>query len=320
MSTIAAVIPLYNKAPHIAQAIESILTQSRPVDEIIVVDDGSTDGGAEIVKRYVRSHGVRLIQQGNAGESAARNRGIDEAHSDLIAFLDADDIWLPRHIETLNKLVNLYPQAALYSTAHFIKRNDLLYSPRSPFSQGWIGLVDDFFLRYANGLSLVNSITACAWRNRIKEIGGFPLGIRRGPDIICWINLALRHPVAHAEVATAIYNQDGVNRTDRLRETDAPGSLQHISRLLRDDSISLQQRKSLGILFDRIAFFTAAGFKLNGDATGLSAIRDLAKQSNRHVTKFAIDVLKLTPTTVLRYARKFRHPRATGAPIASNVD
>jgi glycosyltransferase involved in cell wall biosynthesis len=320
MSAIATVIPLYNKAPHIAQAIESILAQSRPVNEIIVVDDGSTDGGAEIVKRYVRSHGVQLIQQANAGESAARNRGIDEAHSDLIAFLDADDVWLPRHIETLNKLVNLYPQAALYSTAHFIQRNGLFYSPRSPFPQGWVGLVDDFFLRYANGLSLVNSTTACVRRNRIKEIGGFPLGIRRGPDIICWINLALRYPVAHAEIVTAIYNQDGVNRTDRLREIEAPASLQHISRLLRDESISLQQRKSLGILFDRIAFFTAAGFKLNGDTTGLSAIRELASQSYRHVTTFAIDALKLTPSPILRVARKFRHPRAISMPIVSNLD
>lgn len=82
-----------------------------------MVDDGSTDGGMEVIKEF-RDPRIRLIQQENRGVSAARNRGIEEARSELIAFLDADDEWLPLFIETILRLRSLYPNAGLYGTAY----------------------------------------------------------------------------------------------------------------------------------------------------------------------------------------------------------
>ncbi|HOM77565.1 MAG TPA: glycosyltransferase family A protein, partial [Anaerohalosphaeraceae bacterium] len=89
--SISVVIPAYNCQAYIRRAIDSVLGQSRPADEIIVVDDGSTDGTAEAVRTYGAK--VILIQQENAGVSAARNAGIRAASGDWIAFLDADDEW-----------------------------------------------------------------------------------------------------------------------------------------------------------------------------------------------------------------------------------
>lgn len=303
---ITVVIPLYNKAPHIAQALDSVLAQTVPADDIVVIDDGSSDDGPDIVITYAH-RGVRLIRQTNQGESAARNAGVKEAKSGYVAFLDSDDWWQPRHLEVLHKLALSHPSSALLSTGHLIRRADRFYNPRSSLPNGFCGVVQDFFSTYARGLSLVNSSTACVRRSALLEIGGFPVGVRRGPDIITWVNLALRFPVAHANIATAVYNQQAVNRTDTLRETEAPGSLQHLARLLNDSSLNEQQRRGLGALFDRIAFFTAAGFRLNGDSSGASAIRRLSFSCDRHSAGVAIAMLSLVPLSALRAAKHLRH-------------
>lgn len=94
---VSAIIPLYNKAPYIQRALDSVLAQTLQDLELIVVDDGSTDGGGEIVERCSDPR-VRLIRQENGGPGAARNRGLREARGDIVAFLDADDEWLPRYL------------------------------------------------------------------------------------------------------------------------------------------------------------------------------------------------------------------------------
>jgi glycosyltransferase involved in cell wall biosynthesis len=91
---VSVVIPVYNGERYLAATIESVLAQTRPPDEVIVVDDGSTDGSAQIAERYA-TRGVRCHSQANAGGGAARNRGIALSRGDFIAFLDADDLWEP---------------------------------------------------------------------------------------------------------------------------------------------------------------------------------------------------------------------------------
>jgi len=89
---ISVVIPVFNAAPYIAQAIDSVLSQTLPPDQILVVDDGSTDATPEIVQRYQPR--VQYLRQANQGPGAARNLGLRESKGDLLAFLDSDDLWL----------------------------------------------------------------------------------------------------------------------------------------------------------------------------------------------------------------------------------
>ena len=99
--SISAIIPLYNGAAFIEQTLESALNQTLSADEIIVVDDGSTDDGPDIVRRMAQTHPIRLIEKPNGGQSLARNHGVAQATGDLIAFLDHDDLWYPNHLSIL---------------------------------------------------------------------------------------------------------------------------------------------------------------------------------------------------------------------------
>lgn len=114
MLRVSAIIPVFNAAHFVADAIESILAQTRRPDEIVVVDDGSTDDTAQVVARYA-SQGVRYIYQQNRGPGSARNRGIQETKGELIAFLDADDLWLPAKTEVQAAYLAAHPSVALVS-------------------------------------------------------------------------------------------------------------------------------------------------------------------------------------------------------------
>lgn len=111
---VSAIITTFNYAPFIAEALESVLSQSRVPDEIVVVDDGSTDGTREIVASYA-DRGVRYVYQENAGAGASRNRGLLETSGELVAFLDADDTWLPGKTDRQAEYLASNPDAVLVS-------------------------------------------------------------------------------------------------------------------------------------------------------------------------------------------------------------
>lgn len=105
------IVPLYNKAAYVGRCLESILEQRYENFEVIVVDDGSTDGGADVVREY-KDPRVRVITQENAGPGAARNRAAAEARHEWIAPLDSDDAWDPRYLMENIRLREAHPQAA----------------------------------------------------------------------------------------------------------------------------------------------------------------------------------------------------------------
>ena len=116
---VSVIIPLYNKAPYVRRALASVAAQTFTDFEVIVVDDGSTDSGAREVESFTDSR-VRLIYQANAGPGAARNRGIAEARGQLLAFLDADDEWLPGYLEEAVRLMDLNgPEVASVTCGYF---------------------------------------------------------------------------------------------------------------------------------------------------------------------------------------------------------
>ena len=118
--SISVVIPVYNATPYLAEAITSVLGQTCPPDEIIVVDDGSTDGSADIAHSFGTA--VRCMAQDNHGQAAARNLGVTHSTGDVLAFLDADDLWLPDKLERQLTALAANPQleAVLGGAENFI--------------------------------------------------------------------------------------------------------------------------------------------------------------------------------------------------------
>jgi glycosyltransferase involved in cell wall biosynthesis len=119
MPTVSVVVPLYNKAPYVRRALDSIANQTFGDFEAIVVDDGSTDDGADIAAAFGDSR-FRLLRQQNAGPGAARNRGLEEAKTGLIAFLDADDEWMPDYLRFALEGLRRHPDAATFTCGYVL--------------------------------------------------------------------------------------------------------------------------------------------------------------------------------------------------------
>jgi glycosyltransferase involved in cell wall biosynthesis len=115
--TVSVVIPAYRTAGTLGRAVESLLTQTRPPDDILVIDDGSPDDVAAALRPY--GGRVRLFRQDNGGAASARNRGLDLAAGDLVGFLDADDYWEPVKLERQLEVLDHHPRVALVATRFF---------------------------------------------------------------------------------------------------------------------------------------------------------------------------------------------------------
>ena len=195
--SISTVIPAYNAAEHIARTIESVLAQSLQPDEIIVVDDGSTDGTADMVKKY--GDKVRYIHQQNAGVSAARNAGIKAATSQWIAFLDADDEWMPEYIETQFQLLKNNPELSWASANHLCCLcGKQKIAPSNPIEKcakllNSNGCIDSYFNAFKE------RVTGCTDTMVIKkqaliEVGLFEVGLAIAEDLDLWLKVGYKYP------------------------------------------------------------------------------------------------------------------------------
>lgn len=220
--TVSVVIPLYNKAPHIARALDSVLAQTVQDFEVVVVDDGSTDSGGQIVASYTDSR-IRLIRQENQGVSAARNRGIKEAQSDFLAFLDADDEWSPNHLESLLRLRNLFPEAGAFSTAYFHVQQGRDAFPAKIYGipdSPWEGLFPDYFLSASMGESPVWSSAVAIPSSVFETVGLFEVGEKMGEDLDMWGRIALRYKIAFSWQGPAHYREDAEERACVLNQVE----------------------------------------------------------------------------------------------------
>src|SRR5574344_1047459 len=118
---ISVVIPLYNKERYIERALRSVLNQTFGDFEIVVVNDGSTDASVSVVEGIEDSR-IRIINQKNGGVSAARNRGIEESKYDIVAFLDADDVWKENHLSVIAELIDKYPACGVFATSYYFQK------------------------------------------------------------------------------------------------------------------------------------------------------------------------------------------------------
>lgn len=204
----SVIMPLYNKAPYVRKAVESVVGQTYRDWELVVVDDGSSDGSGEVVAGVADAR-IRIIRQENAGVGATRNRGVAESSAPYICFLDADDWWEPAFLEEMAGLIERHPDAGIYGTGYYIVKNGKKrvapIGVEEGFSEGEI----NYCRVYAKTLCMpLTSITVAMPRTVFDEAGGFPTGIKLGEDFLLWVHIALKHKVALLKKTLSNYNQD----------------------------------------------------------------------------------------------------------------
>lgn len=220
---ISVVIPLYNGAATIGRAIESAFSQRLAPVEVIVVDDGSTDSGPDVVAEYFPQ--VAMLRQSNMGPGEARNAGIRQAKSEWLAFLDADDVWSANHLDLAAAAVQRYPDAQfIASTPPRPYRVDIqglsctealmrlgLDSHRLPnvaFS------IQNYFAQQPRNQYVVNSSTVLV-RQTVFGHEGMRFGrVRNNEDLELWAKIGLRHPLVAIQAVTAIISLTPSSITD----------------------------------------------------------------------------------------------------------
>jgi glycosyltransferase involved in cell wall biosynthesis len=209
---ISVVVPLYQMGHAIERTLASALAQTHPPAEVIVVDDGSTDDGPERV-RTTFGDAVRLVRQENAGAGPARNRGVQEARSRWIAFLDADDLWLPDHLAVLAAAVRAYPDHRVFaSRSRAVAERDAV-AGRVPeaieraraASAHLPPRVIDYFAESVTRQRPFFPTTLLIERSLLLDVGGFDGRYRRGQDMELMARVALAHPVVGTDRITAWY-------------------------------------------------------------------------------------------------------------------
>lgn len=218
--TVSALVPVWNGSEFLAEALDSILVQEPAVDEVVVIDDGSTDGSGDVARGF--GPRVRCVRREHAGLAATRNAAVHEACGDLVAFLDADDLWPRGRLAGLLRALEENPACG-------IAQGRLQRMVRDQRTAGW-ELVDESW-------RAPNVATALIRRSVFAAVGPFDEGVA-GADDVDWLLRAKEGGVreAHVEEVTLLYRRHGGNMTNDVAADQA--------RLLRVLGRAVKRRRA----------------------------------------------------------------------------
>lgn len=249
---VSIIIPLYNKAPYVTKALDSVLAQSFKDYECIIVNDGSTDNSEAVVQSWLSQNSqytvhFTLYTQENAGVSAARNHGISLSTGEYICFLDADDWWAPTFLEEMMGLINAYPEAGIYASNYIYYKPGKTRVGVKNIETGYINFPRAY---YENKGQVVWTGAVMISRGKIEEVNGkngevFPVGIKLGEDFLLWAKIALKYPVAFLNKPLAYYNNDVPARLRLTQNLHKPEKhmLWHMDRIEEEASNGLLRNK-----------------------------------------------------------------------------
>lgn len=255
----SVIIPLYNKADYIEKAIKSVLNQTFKEFELIIIDDGSTDNGFDIVQTLLARlapplGGWGATQQQNQGVSATRNNGVRLAKYDYIAFLDADDWWEPAYLVEMKNLIEEYPHAGIYGSGYFLVKNGekkkANIGVEEKFKKGLI----NYFRVYATNLIMPLWTGATVIKKQVfVSERGFNPSLKMGEDFDLWVRIALNYPVAFVNICLADYNQDVELKNRAVGNLHQP--MHHVLWNLNEFELIAQSNTELKQLLDNLRVY-----------------------------------------------------------------
>ena len=280
----SVIIPLYNKAPYVAKAIESVLGQTYRDFEVIVIDDGSTDQSLEVAKTF-ENKSITIVSQPNSGVSTARNNGVKLAKHPYICFLDADDWWHPTFLEEMKRLITDFPDAGIYGSGYYIVKNGQERIAPIGVPQGFERGIIDYCEVYAKTLCMpLTSISVVIPKHIFDEEKGFKSQLKFGEDFDLWIRIALKHKVILVNKPLAYYNQD-VDVNNRAIGSRFYKPEEH---MLFSNYGDFMHNEGFRFLFERLALYGLLSYYLN-DVNKLEVYQILSEINwNKHEHKYLL--------------------------------
>lgn len=271
MSTInfSVVIPLYNKEKHIQRAVNSVLRQEYQNFELIIVNDGSTDGSLNAISHYDKNSKIQIITQDNKGAGAARNKGIHEAKHEYIAFLDADDCWCPDFLAEIHVLINRFPNCGIYATAYqrISYKNKLINHNFKKLVANEKGIIENIFYQMAYRVDPLTASSVCIPKLILKEFDFFPEMIPLQEDLITWIKILSCYQAAFSKKICVTYHCEVQGRATLkkfLPTSDLPIEPIIKNILTSNPSLPLSEKNSLREILSKLYFSNAVRFLLHG--------------------------------------------------------
>ena len=302
--SVSVVIPSYNCAGYLARALDSVLSQDYPAErvEVVVVDDGSRDDSPAIVRAYAeRNPRVHLLQQANAGPAAARNRAIGASHGELVAFLDADDRWLPGKLTAQVALYSADPALGLiYCGCRFV---DSSGRPVERWVRRQQALRGHILLDFVCDFFLVTS-TIVVPRRCLDVVGWFDPSLRVSEDNDLFLRLLLRYraDLVDAPLIERTIRADSLSRCDYA--LDAHSDLDVLDRFLAaQPAFARRHRQRIDARYAQCLY--DFGYRLLEDGAIAPARHALLRSLRRQASLRAVKALvrSTLPAPTVRWLR-----------------
>jgi len=253
---VSVVIPTYNRAWCLAEAVDSVLAQELRGFELIVVDDGSTDDTPRLLEGY--GEAVRTLRRENHGVSAARNAGIAAARAELIAFLDSDDLWLPGKLRRQVEFFTSHPKALICQTEEFWVKNGRRVNPGKRHRKRG-GMIFEPSLE----LCLVSPSAVMLRRGLFDRVGLFDERLPACEDYDLWLRVSCCHPVGLIDTPLIVKRGGHADQLSR-----APGLDKHriesIAKLLSSGILTNFQRRAAAAVLQQKCRVYAGGCRKRG--------------------------------------------------------
>jgi glycosyltransferase involved in cell wall biosynthesis len=253
---VSVIIPAFNRGWCLREAVDSVLAQEFTDFELIVVDDGSTDGTAELLEAYRPK--VRLLRQANRGVSAARNRGIAAARGELIAFLDSDDLWLPKKLSTQVEFFRVHPDALIVQTEECWVRKGRRVNPGKRHRK-----LSGMIFEPSLDLCLVSPSAVMVRRELFDRVGLFDEGLPACEDYDLWLRVGCCMPIHLIDIPLVVKRGGHADQLSRAWGLDT-FRIAAMVKLLQGDVLTERQRQAARRVLRRKCAVYAGGCRKRG--------------------------------------------------------
>ena len=274
MLSISVIIPTYNRIDVLPRALDSVFSQSDPLTDVIVVDDGSDDGTADMVSAKYPE--VKLIKQQNTGVSAARNRGIAESKGGWIAFLDSDDEWKPQKLERQIICIAENPDAVLIHTDEIWIRDGKRVNPMKKHQKS-----GGRIFQKCLPLCVISPSSVLVKRSLLEEIGNFDEDLDVCEDYDLWLRICAEYPVHYVDeklIVKYVSHADQLSRRhwgmDRFR-------ISALEKVISGGTLSDEDNRAAVHMLIEKATIIAAGAEKRGKSTMAETYRNITEDYGR---------------------------------------